>query len=304
MSAHLCLIAWNDPIGRPNCTRTLAYSTAISSTFWRPADLLGGEADGGQVEHAGHEVPPAALGPDQPGRRVGELQPGLLAGLVHRRQRGAGQPGGVALDGEQADAGVGAGEHQHEIGGVAVDHEHLGAGQGVTVARRRRRHLDAGLVPPAGRLGEGERGDRLAAGDAGKVVTLRRLVAAQQQGVGRQHDGREERRAQQRPPHLLEHDAQLDVAEPGPAELLGDVHALQAHLLGHLRPHGAVEAVLGLHLLAHRGFRALGVEERAHGPAQLVLLLGEGEVHGGNRAGGIGPRATRRSRCVPVHPNP
>src|SRR6476646_4169246 len=36
MSAHLCLIAWNDPIGRPNCTRTFAYSTDISSTFCAP----------------------------------------------------------------------------------------------------------------------------------------------------------------------------------------------------------------------------------------------------------------------------
>ena len=36
MSAHLCLIAWNEPIGRPNCTRTLAYSTAISRTFCAP----------------------------------------------------------------------------------------------------------------------------------------------------------------------------------------------------------------------------------------------------------------------------
>ena len=36
MSAHLCLIAWNEPIGRPNCTRTFAYSTDISSTFCAP----------------------------------------------------------------------------------------------------------------------------------------------------------------------------------------------------------------------------------------------------------------------------
>ena len=68
------------------------------------------------------------------------------------------------------------------------------------------------------------------------------VVAAEQQRVGGQHDGREERRAQQRAAHLLEHDAELDVAEPGAAELLGDVQALQAHLLGHLRPHGLVVA--------------------------------------------------------------
>src|SRR5690625_6902080 len=30
MFAHLCLIAWKLPMGRPNCTRSLAYSTLIS----------------------------------------------------------------------------------------------------------------------------------------------------------------------------------------------------------------------------------------------------------------------------------
>jgi hypothetical protein len=27
----MCWIAWNDPIGLPNCSRTFAYSTAASS---------------------------------------------------------------------------------------------------------------------------------------------------------------------------------------------------------------------------------------------------------------------------------
>ena len=30
MPAHLCLMAWNWPIGRPNCSRILAYSDAVS----------------------------------------------------------------------------------------------------------------------------------------------------------------------------------------------------------------------------------------------------------------------------------
>src|SRR2546429_572584 len=33
MLAHLCWMAWKLPIGRPNCSRTLAYSTDISRTF-------------------------------------------------------------------------------------------------------------------------------------------------------------------------------------------------------------------------------------------------------------------------------
>ena len=31
MSAHLCLTPWNCPIGRPNCSRTFAYSAAVST---------------------------------------------------------------------------------------------------------------------------------------------------------------------------------------------------------------------------------------------------------------------------------
>ncbi len=30
ISAHLCLTAWNWPMGRPNCSRILAYSAAVS----------------------------------------------------------------------------------------------------------------------------------------------------------------------------------------------------------------------------------------------------------------------------------
>ena len=31
ISAHMCLTAWKLPIGLPNCSRTLAYSAAVSS---------------------------------------------------------------------------------------------------------------------------------------------------------------------------------------------------------------------------------------------------------------------------------
>ena len=31
ISAHMCLMAWKLPIGLPNCSRTFAYSTAVSN---------------------------------------------------------------------------------------------------------------------------------------------------------------------------------------------------------------------------------------------------------------------------------
>ena len=108
---------------------------------------------------------------------------------------------------------------------------------------------------------------------------MRSDIAAVDQCVGGQHDGRKERRTQQRAAHLFEHDAQLDVAVARATELFGHDQALQAHLLTHLRPHRSVVAVVGFHLLAHSALGALGVEELAHGLAELVLFFGEGKVH-------------------------
>jgi hypothetical protein len=102
-----------------------------------------------------------------------------------------------------------------------------------------------------------------------------------QQRLGGEHDGREVRRGEQAAAHLLEHDDQLDEGVARAAELLGDDQALQAHLLGHLGPHGAVVAGLGVHELAHGGFVGLGVEEVLDDLAQCFLVLAEGEVHDG-----------------------
>ena len=48
MLAAWCLTAWNVPMVRPNCSRTLAYSTAISRAGPADADRLG---DGQDPEH-------------------------------------------------------------------------------------------------------------------------------------------------------------------------------------------------------------------------------------------------------------
>ena len=90
------------------------------------------------------------------------------------------------------------------------------------------------------------------------------------------------------------------LGQPGPPRLLEDAHQVdvaQAEAVGGLGHHGRRRPELGQHgpaVLRQRspavlvgqfegaqGVRgALGVEDRAHALAQLVLLLGEGEVHG------------------------
>jgi hypothetical protein len=152
-------------------------------------DLLGGEADGGEVEHALSTAQPSPSVPMSVAGVFGELELGLLAGLVHGAERGAGEARGAAVDGEQADALGGAGGDDDEVRGVAVEHEHLGAVERVAVARGGGLHGDAALVPLAVGLGEGEGGDGLAAGDARQVRGLGGVVTAVDQGVGGQHDG-------------------------------------------------------------------------------------------------------------------
>ena len=221
----------------------------------------------------------AAVGPDQPGRGVGELQPGLLAGLVHGGQRGPGEAVGVALDPEQGQAGRGAAHHQDQVGRVAVEDEGLVAVERPAVARRGRGQGDAVGVPPTRVLGEGQGGDGLAGGDPGSRYSCCALVAGGEDGVGGQGHGGEERGAEQGGAHLLEHHDELHIGEAGAAELLGDGERLQAQLLGHLGPDRRVVALGGLHQPADLGLGRLVLEEAPDRLAELVLLLAEGEIH-------------------------
>ena len=80
MSAQRCFTAWNDPIGLPNCTRSLAWATLISSTrAAAPSDSADVAAAPRSSRAAASSGPPisspAAVGVD----------PADAAGQVHRR---------------------------------------------------------------------------------------------------------------------------------------------------------------------------------------------------------------------------
>src|SRR5699024_4493556 len=110
-------------------------------------DLFGGEADGGEVENAFHDVPTATIGSDEAPFDTVEVDTGLLAGLVHRGQWCSGDTVGLRVDGEEADTRVGAGRDDQQGRRVAVDDVGLGSRQrpGVTVTGRGGGH--ALLVP-------------------------------------------------------------------------------------------------------------------------------------------------------------
>ena len=85
MSAQRCLSAWKLPIGRPNCTRSFAYSTVMSSTRAGAAEHLGRREHRAAVDAA--RRPPSA----PPSRSAGgavEVEPAELTGAVHRRLGG------------------------------------------------------------------------------------------------------------------------------------------------------------------------------------------------------------------------
>ena len=247
------------------------------------ADLLGGQQDGRGVEHPAEHPPAVSLVPDQPGRRPGELQVRLLAGLVEGGHGHPPKPRRGAVHREQADAGRRARADHDEIGDVAIKHVPLAAVQhpaaGITAGPR----LHARLVPAAGLLQQGQRADGRAGGQAGQQVLPGRLVGAAEQGLGGQRHAGQVGRAQQRPAHLLEDDAELDVAEPGSLVLLGNGQPDQAELVAQLPPDRGVVASRGGHQPAHGLLGRLAGQEVAHGGPQFQLLVRAEEVHPASR---------------------
>ena len=126
--------------------RVLAYSTELSRQRWAPPTCSAARATAARSRVLRQARLGAALGADQPRRRVGELEPGLLAGLVHGGQRGAGEAVGVALHPEERQAGRGAPDDQDQAGRVAVEHERLVA---VQRPSRRPTWLAASVMPSA-----------------------------------------------------------------------------------------------------------------------------------------------------------
>src|SRR5437763_873367 len=265
----------------------------------RAADHLVRQTHGRLVERLRRGSPSCAGLAQRSGGDVGEVETRLLPGLVHRRQRRAREAGRVTVDGEERDAVLAAGtgeprDGDERVRGVPVDHEHLRTRQLVVFAAPAGLHGDPRRVPPAVRLGERERGDRLARRDAREQLALLSIGARVHDRVRRQHDRREVRRAQPDAPPPLEHDAELDEREALTAVGFGDVQALEPELLRHLLPHRLVVALGRLHEASYLRRRRLRLHESADGLAELLLLLREREVH-------VSPSGSRLTR-EPEHP--
>ena len=145
----------------------------------------------------------------------------------------------AALDDEQADAlvagvGVGAADHDHQVGHDAVADEGLRAVEHVVVALVDGRRADALQVAAGAGLGHRDRRDDLAADQAGQPALLL-LVGPELRDVGDDDVAvhGEARAAGADLGHLLGHDRVVaEVLDPGAAVLLVDVEAEQPGLAG------------------------------------------------------------------------
>ena len=173
MSANLCRIAWNLPIGRPKAVRSVAYCERAVE-----APLGAGHAAGGADQPLALELPhdvveALALLAEQRVRGHAHVLEGEQRGVrrVHAELLElllADHAGRVHVDEEEREAvvaGVRVGlRHEHdEVGPVAVGDVGLRAVDDPLVAVAHGARLDAGHVGAGVGLGDAEAGDLLAA---------------------------------------------------------------------------------------------------------------------------------------------
>ena len=147
MSASLCLIAWNEPIGTPNCSRSLAYSSVMSNACCAVPTRLERERDGRLLHHA------RAARRRSPGRVSRAPGPASTVDVVERdgRERaGSGRARRSGVDVERVRAGrrtrrrrrrrvvPGDAGDDDDLGrGRRLDHAVLHAGEHVAAVARR-----------------------------------------------------------------------------------------------------------------------------------------------------------------------
>ena len=283
MSANLCLIAWNEPIGTPNCSRCLAYSSVMSKIVCAVPT----------ISSARHTVASSSASQRGRRRRVGvaehaiALHPNPVERDVHEPAtavEGVERLGGGRRDRHEhrAHAVVAglisyAGDHHELVDRVALDDEALRARQHGVVAVERDRRGDVGGVERSRLLGDREGARHLARRNVAEEMRplLRRSGLAH---CGNElRDGREQGTGGDDAAELLGEDRGFEHSEADPAVLLGDRERGPPEL-DHRRPQrGGARTVLDDR--ARERDRALVREHRVNRPAQLFLIGAELELH-------------------------
>ena len=238
-------------------------------------DEKGRRTGGGTVGQQAHgRLGGHAVG-QQGFRGQGPMHRGQVPGRAQRRRRlhpARGGRNGVELP---ARIGVPAGQQQQV--GVAGAHHARRAQHAVGRHLARRAHTARADVDAT----DGE--DGIVSNQRGQRGGGRRLRSEGSEGGCGQRGRLEERFGQAGPPRFLEYADQVDVVAAQAAGRLGDHERGRAELGQHgpavQRLLGAAGGV-GQFEGAQRVHVALGVEHGADALAQLVLFLGETEIHG------------------------
>src|SRR5262249_16168694 len=105
-------------------------------------------------------------------------------------------------------------------------------------------------------------------------------AAGNQKRLGREIDGGRKRHRRVGATHLLRNHTKLEMASARTAELLGDCDAEKTHF-GETHPQLAVIGCLAVEHDPHCFRRAFFGEKFARLIAELLLVIGEVEIHGG-----------------------
>ena len=183
----------------------------------------------------------------------------------------------VRVDEEDADAVGRHGRDEHTGRDVRGGHRHLRPVESPGAAVRPRGGGRVHRVVHAG-LGERGRQHHVTAGDAGQPRVALRLRPPLGDGERAARHRGPQRDRRHDPTLLLEHEAELEHAEPAAADVVGQAQPEEVRV-GELRPQRTVDALVarldGLHAL-HRGG---ALEDLLGEVARRLLLVAEREVH-------------------------
>ena len=294
MSANLCLIAWNDPIGTPNCSRCFAYSSEMSNAVC--AVPTHSSASATVAVSIARRSATAVAGPGSPSTRSADTStPSRVTVAITRLASSAGR-GRIGHVGrrhdERRDAIVtgGTGEprdHHDLVRGRRLHHEVLLAVEpepAVAERASRSRCTSAGSNA-AVRLGERERPGRLALGDRPEEPRLLLGCAELAERGDELRDRREQRTGRDDPAELLGDERRARSgrarARRTPRESRAPASrarpsASRAHRVVGARRRGAPPRSRGPSAVGHSA-----ASTALHGVAQVVLVGRELELHAG-----------------------
>ena len=290
MSAHLCWIAWNEPIGRPNCTRLFAYATARSRQRCAPPTCSAASAMAARSRIRSSAAAARAF-----------LAEPRRGGHAHALQLDLGEPPGLIERRKRAPL------HALRVGGHREEREAflsaapLARAPPPPAAPRSGRPARSACGPRAGSpRPAGARWSRSrrhpsscrarrrpaspACGPPRSPGAARAAARRCRPPAARSRPGRrvEKKGAQSSASPIVSSSAVSSTApRPSPPYVLGDAHGRPAQLGGDLLPQLGREAELALHRASHLLRGGVLRQEGARGLAQRLLLLGEGEAHAG-----------------------